>query len=465
MSGAGGVDAGIPLAAGRIGQGGGNTLAAPGALMDTLSKIQQMQLFPGQLQRQQQEIQQGDINIQSGRLGVQKSQQELTAYKNNLIANGMMPLFQKGDGATLQDATNTLGQLHAAGYDTDGLTAMLAKSGVTGGQPLLTVLKSAVMQAHPELGVPKIEYQNIGGSLVPVNTNPFAGKLGQMGAPLDTTLTPNEKAERVATVGAGGQPGTVSKGSTVDQHGNALPQPAIQGGSPPPSSATPVLGGQSGNPPGFIATGMQPGFTEAKTKTAERSADVFHQISTAGDAARGQDALLSTMQSEAQNFRPGPGADMAMTVKRTILGIGAQFGVAFGVDPAKLAAQESVDKIANQLADAQGAGSDARLHVNQGANPSAHNTPAGLDLIIRQLRGNTDYLKARQQLGAAYSDKADSQGFLANVAGNLDPRVFQYNRLTPEQKGDYYKGISDKETFRKAYEYAEKSKLIGAPGG
>ena len=171
------------------------------------------------------------------------------------------------------------------------------------------------------------------------------------------------------------------------------------------------------------------------------------------------------MLSEAQGFRPGPGADLAATVKRTILGLGAQFGSTFGVDTDKLAKQESVAKIANQLADAQGAGSDARLRVSEGANPSLHNTPAGLDLIIRQLRGNTDYLRTRQQLAAAYPDKADVEGFESKVGANLDPRVFQYERLQKQQKWDYFQGLTDKDAFIKAHDWAAAQKLIGGGGG
>jgi len=183
-----------------------------------------------------------------------------------------------------------------------------------------------------------------------------------------------------------------------------------------------------------------------------------------GTKARSQDALLATMLGEAQGFRPGPGADLAATIKRTILGAGAQFGTNFGIDTDKLAKQESVVKIGNQLADAQGAGSDARMRVSEGANPSVHNTPAGLDLIIKQLRGNTDYLQARQKLAAAYPEKDKIEDFEAKIAANLDPRVFQYQRMEgPDQRKAYFETIApaDRAAFKRAHKWAADNGLIG----
>jgi hypothetical protein len=226
------------------------------------------------------------------------------------------------------------------------------------------------------------------------------------------------------------------------------------------TAGTPANGTQTaGTAPGFTV-GLPTAQESALTATGTASAGKFQDIVQQGVKARSQDALLATMLSEAQGYRPGPGADLAMSVKRTILGLGAQVGTTFGIDTDKLAKQESVQKIGNQLADAQGAGSDARLAVSEGANPSNHNTPAGLDLIIRQLRGNTDYLRVRQQLAAQYPDKSDIEGFESKVGANLDPRAFQYQRLNPQQKTDYYNGLTDKATFRKAYDWANSNGLL-----
>jgi hypothetical protein len=233
----------------------------------------------------------------------------------------------------------------------------------------------------------------------------------------------------------------------------ALTNPAAP--KPAPAATAPAPGFNVGQPTSAAAAG---------TATGTASAAKFQDIVAQGVKARSQDALLATMLSEAQGFRPGPGADAVSQIKRTVLGLGAQVGTNFGIDEKKLAQQESVVKIGNQLADAQGAGSDARLKVSEGSNPSIHNTPAGLDLIIRQLRGNADYQLVRQQLAADYPHKDKIEDFEAKIGANLDPRVWQYERLKPEQRTDYFNGLTDKDTFIRAHDWATSHKLLGRGG-
>lgn len=103
--------------------------------------------------------------------------------------------------------------------------------------------------------------------------------------------------------------------------------------------------------------------------------------------------------------------------------------------------------------------------MNQGANPSSHLSPAGVDLIIRQLRGNADYLTARAQLAATYPDQTDRAGFETKIGANLDPRVFQYARMTPQQKSTFYQAMPNKAEFQQAYRYAAQNSLIPPPQG
>lgn len=465
---AGGVDASIPLAAGRIGQQGGNTLAAPGALIDTLSKLQQMQLFPGQLQRQQQEIQQGGI-------GIEKAQQELKAYKNNLVANGMMPLFLKGESATLADATNRLGWLQAQGYDTTGLTAGLKNSGATGGQPLLDVIQAGITQAHPELGVPKIEYQQIGDSLVPVNTNPFAGKLGPMGAPLATTLTPAEKAGRVTAVGAGGQAGTVPLSTTVDRYGNPLPQPAIGGGSPVPSSAAPpVLGGgsQSSNQPGFMATSPPPGFTEQATESARGNAQQALALQSSATNIPQQKATLGNLQAKLTQFTSGPVADWKNFAKSFVNEVNP-FGNIF--DPSRIASQDEFKKQAVNLAQQQfqalhGTGTDAQLSSTTRTSPNDYMSNMSNQGIIDFLKGNADAVGVmnsewQKWLGGHGGDASTYGKFVTDFNKTFDPRIFQAVYASPEDKQVMLKGMTanEQKDFRANYNAAVAKGWI--PGG
>jgi hypothetical protein len=258
-------------------------------------------------------------------------------------------------------------------------------------------------------------------------------------------------------LGTGRPPATLLNPNKAAAPPPAAPQPAPVGSQPPD---TPVR-----TPPtaGF-AVGQGTSQRTAQEQTGAKSADKFQDIVTQGTSARSQDALLASLAGEAAKIRTGPGADFVTGLKRTILGVGAQFGSNFGIDEDKLKSMEDVVKIGNQLANAQGAGSDARLKVNEGSNPSYHNTPAGLDFIVRQLRGNTDYTMARQKLAATYPDKDKIEDFEAKVGTKLDPRVFQYQRMEPgKMRGDYFNTIApaDRPAFKAAHKWAEDNGLVG----
>jgi hypothetical protein len=217
---------------------------------------------------------------------------------------------------------------------------------------------------------------------------------------------------------------------------------------------------------GNVVTGLGPAATAALGTTGTTSADAFNNISQQGVRAKAQDAVLANMQADTSQFTTGPGQDKIKALQANLQRFAAPIASAFGVKPESIAANESFDKLAAQIADAQGAGSDARLAVTQAANPSSHLTPAGIDMILRQLRGNAGYLQARQQLAAAYPDKSDAQGFEANVASHLDPRAFQYDQLSPTQKATFLSTISDPKAnaaFKQSYLWARNNGLLGTP--
>jgi hypothetical protein len=462
--GAGGVNAAIPLAAGRFGQQQGNGLANnPLAFIDAMTHMQQFrqqqQLFPGQLELQQQGIQQGG-------LGIQKSQAELNALRNNQVATGMMPLFQKGDALTLADATNTLGQLHAAGYNTDALTAMIAKSGQTGGRGLADVIRSAVTQAHPTLGVPNMQQVNLGNRVMMQDVNPFTNP-DIAKTQYTPGFSPTEAAQKVEWIDNKGvmQQGTMQEWSRqrgLGIAGPGQPTPVGAGGSNPLlGSMAPGPNGQPdlvGRPSPNTVAGPLPGVVTAAEATGTSSSARFQAISDQAVQARTQAGLLGNIQSEVENYTPGTGADVIKDFKSILM----RLNILNPEGVKSLAAQESVDKIANQLADALGAGSDARLHVQQGANPSSHNTPEGLKLILNQLLGSADYLQARGHLAAMVPATGDIRKFEDEVGSKLDPRVFQYDRLTGPQAQEYVKGIKDTPRFMRAYKWAEDHNLLAS---
>jgi hypothetical protein len=194
---------------------------------------------------------------------------------------------------------------------------------------------------------------------------------------------------------------------------------------------------------------------------AKESGPKFQTEVDAGTAAQGQQAILANMLVDTKQFMPGPYANSIAAVR-------ARLAPAFGVDEKALAAHDSFEKMAAQLALQQagsiGAGSDSRFGVTQAANPHGGISPQSIDLILRQLQGNADYIQARQSLAQQWPSKANYNGFVDSVRP-LDPRVFQYERMTDGQKHDYFKAMDPKAQsgFMQAHKWAEQNKLI--PGG
>ena len=218
---------------------------------------------------------------------------------------------------------------------------------------------------------------------------------------------------------------------------------------PPSTIPVPVAAASNGE----VTTGLGPAQTAAQTATGAQSADAFKDIANQAVAAQGRGAVLDNMLGDTTQFTSGPENDRILKLRQ----VAGRLGIPVNTDATT--AQESFNKLAAQLANQQGGGTDARLSVSQAGNPHADLSPGGLDQMLRQLRGNEDYLGARAKLAAAYPNPADRSGFEANQGAQLDPRTFQYDRLTPEQKAKYFATVQDKAAFVRAHEAA--ARLLG----
>ena len=290
------------------------------------------------------------------------------------------------------------------------------------------------------------------------------------GQPIQQYPSRSELASRVeGPVGPNGESTQVPLGSiTPASLGGAAAAGLGDGSLPPalrnPNAAPAAASGGAAAPasPGAVSTGLGPAQVAAQSKTGDTGAIAFNDISALGGRAQAQNATLSNMLNDANQFVTGPGQDKIKQFQSVMQKYAPGVAASLGIKSEAVAANVSFDKLAAQIADAQGAGSDARLAVNQAANPSSHLDANGVQLVIRQLQGNNDYLMARRQLAAQYPNKADVQGFEANIGSKLDPRAFQYNRLTPEQKATYYKNLpaNEKPGFQKSYLAAQQAGLL-----
>lgn len=234
------------------------------------------------------------------------------------------------------------------------------------------------------------------------------------------------------------------------------PGPGGERAETPPAFAAEPPGPEGASPPsGAVRTGLSPARSAALQTEGTQSAGAFQQIAEAGTAAQTRGATLDNMLSDTRAFSTGPLADRIAKLRE----IGGRFGIP--VDKDATSAAESFNKLAANLASQQGAGSDARLAVGQAGNPHSDLSPDGVDLMLRQLRGNEDYLIARARLAAGH-DPSDRRGFESKVGAALDPRTFQYDRMSGPQKANYFKNLGDdkaKSAFITAHERAQQ--LLG----
>jgi len=310
---------------------------------------------------------------------------------------------------------------------------------------------------------------DFGGAKAPVTTTTPFGRamtgnpqvVTSVGPEINNTLSPASQTDlvdvrqpdgsvkqftRLQMAAMGGGAGSLGTGRIPPGLLNgSRPQPDTQGGIKPV--------GQSAS----TATAA------SQSATGTASASAFQRIADEGVAARSQDAILGNMLADTTQFVTGPGQDRVKGFQAALTSWAPGIAKSFGIDPKSVASNESFDKLAAQIAGAQGAGSDARLAVAQHGNPSSSLTPQGVDMMLRKLRGNAAYIQARQQAAAAYPDKTDSQGFEANIAKNLDPRAFQLDHMTTSQRGEYLNAMSpaDQEAIKKSYLWAKEKKLIG----
>jgi hypothetical protein len=261
----------------------------------------------------------------------------------------------------------------------------------------------------------------------------------------DALRNPNRQpAPNAAPVaGGGGQGGT--------------PAPGL---APAPAAPAPI---PNAAPGGGLAMGVGPAQQAALTERGAASAKGFQDIADQGVQARGQSATLGTMLADTQNFDSGE--TFWNNLKTKLMRQTPGTAALMGIKPEQIASLESFDKFANQLASAQGSGSDARLSVAQNANPSSKMSKEGVDLVLRQLQGNADYQQARARLAAQHPDQADRAGFEASTGAQLDPRAFQVARMTTAQRQVYDKSLSptDRAQVRASYNFAHNAGLFTAP--
>jgi hypothetical protein len=253
----------------------------------------------------------------------------------------------------------------------------------------------------------------------------------------------------------GGAPATPGTQPAASPLGTGRPPSALlnpnKPQAAPSAAASPAGTGISGPTPAQAAG------AEATKKQGELGPPKFQAESDADTLAQNQQAVLGNMLADTAQFTTGPLAGIVGKVRNLAGNLG------LNINAEAQSSKESFNKLAAGLANAQGAGSDARMNVNISANPHEELSPAGVDMILRQLQGNADYIRARASLAAKYPDKQNYPAFQQSIK-DLDPRVFQLTRMTGDQRTTYWKSLDD-QTQKQLDAAGKKAKDMGVLGG
>jgi hypothetical protein len=402
------------------------------------------------------------------------SQQEYDQKMKRLTYVGTLgaQILHDNNGTAPLDAVKTAFDAavrdgHATKADEDSVMSTFGPNPATNAtrlRQMLTGTMSAQEAAQTAYGTPGVT-TTAGGSLQPIVTDAQGRGIRPVGQPISQAgqdelvstidvnktlpdgVTPNPNFRRTVQMRKGDVVQMLLKNGqpvppALSPLGTGRPLPAAlapsQNRSPaapvPAAGAAPAVAPVTPAPvtppaPTPVVTGLAPG----EAKGIEAGVGSFQDLAAEVPPSRVRATALDNMMSDTTQFNTGPLADRLAKLRA----LGNAVGV--NVDTTGLSAAEGFNKLASQLqiAAQRGGGSDAQLGAAGQANPHIDLSPAGMDKMLRQLRGNEDYVQARAELGAKYTDQGDKPGFESGIASKLSQRVFQYDRMTDAQKREF----------------------------
>jgi hypothetical protein len=187
---------------------------------------------------------------------------------------------------------------------------------------------------------------------------------------------------------------------------------------------------------GGIASGLAPGEQGVMESSASRAAALQATAETSPQYRSDLENLRS--ESRILDQLGGPTQEVEKKLNQLSQRL-AGFGVT--MTPDQLRASESFDKISNQISLRQAqtfGGTDASRHMAIGATPNTSMSGIGRKAVISMLQGNQDAIDtARSAWLDARSNGAPAQSFdvfMHGIGKVLDPRVFQFNRLSRDDQ-------------------------------
>ncbi len=406
-----------------------------------------------QAYQQSQEAQKRNIDIDVAK--VQQAQAHLQA-----TAGYLAPLIKPGASST--DVASALAHASTNGLINTDMAAKIWSSLPRGknGQIDETQIPAwaqqqqlQVMSAQERLNAmsPAPQLVNTGQAQVPMRF-PQVGQPTQAGPGIQNELPPttqryNPQTRQMEFIGPQGGAGAGGGG-------------AAQGGS------IPGQGQGSG-----LAAAPPLGAPEAASVDASFGAKQGTELQSMADNVPARKALLGNLEGALNQFTSGPGQNWKMVAK-AFTNANSPFGNVF--DAKSIASQEEFNKQAVQLAQQQfqalgGTGTDSKLDSAMHTSPNDALSKLGNKGIIAMLKGNEDAIAAKNQAWQSFKQQNGPQSygqFSAQFNKSYDPRVFQSQYLTPDDRKKMLSGMTKQEQkgFLNSYRTALSNGWVQLPG-
>jgi hypothetical protein len=220
---------------------------------------------------------------------------------------------------------------------------------------------------------------------------------------------------------------------------------------------------------GAPVASLPPGQSAAIQKTAENSAQLFNNLTTAANEVPMTRTILNNLDKNIDEFTSGPGADWQRVAKAFVnANVPKSFGDVF--NPKTIASQESFNKQAQQLAQRQfqqlgGTGTDAKLDSAMHTSPNELLSHMGNKEIVAILKGNADALDVQSREANKWKKTHGEEtyaDFIADFNQHFNPRVFQYQYIPKGDRQAFYKAMSpdERRQFEIDAQYALGKKWI-----
>lgn len=443
---------------------------------------------------------QNSQEAQQRNIGINSSQLDLVQKHIGALNNFISPLLAKKD-LNSKDVAASLGDAVNAGLASWGQASQLYSTIPTlGGKPLSEGGEVDESQVRPWLQQHQMQLMDSAARFNMTNPSPTMQQLPGGGMAPFVMPQIGQVSQVGPTIGAAAPPTT----QTYDANGQAryvgptnANNPYAPNGQPIDPNATPQQPQQqsalTGSMPGLAPAGNQPpnassaqgngniagalaapppGVVDAAQVQAHASAQQGVALQQRSDAVPQTKALLGNLESEIDNFTPGPGANWSKTAGAFVNRLSQAVGLP-GIDPKSISSQEQFNKQAAMIAQTQfqslgGTGTDKQLGSTELTSPSSELSKLGNKGIISMLKGNEDAIATKNREWQQYQQANGPQSygqFSTQFNKEYDPRVFQSVYLAPQDRSKMIAGMSksEKDQFKQSYNLAVQKGWIPDP--